>query len=121
MRRRGIWLAPLLVLGLTSCGEPAATGAPDVGADAYVAAISEFLPPAPVDESEAKPVVFITPVGTEPLSLDDQVAMIDLLSFAGSGRLSVERKVGVIASIAQHHPVSLAIANRDLERAAGKR
>src|SRR5690606_40876070 len=74
MRRRGIWLAPLLVLGLTSCGEPAATGAPDVGADAYVAAISEFLPPAPVDESEAKPVVFITPVGTEPLSLDDQVA-----------------------------------------------
>ena len=60
MRRRGIWLAPLLVLGLTSCGEPAATGAPDVGADAYVAAISEFLPPAPVDESEAKPVVFIS-------------------------------------------------------------
>jgi len=80
MRRRGIWLAPLLVWGLTSCGEPAATGAPDVGADAYVAAISEFLPPAPVDESEAKPVVFITPVGTEPLSLDDQVAMIDLLA-----------------------------------------
>lgn len=40
------------------------------------------------------------------------VAMLDLLSFASSGRLSVERKLGVIASIAQPHAVTLTIANR---------
>lgn len=51
-----------------------------VGADAYVAAIDEFLPPPPADETEPLPVVFITPVGPESLALDDQVAMIDLLA-----------------------------------------
>lgn len=80
MRRCGIWLAPLLVWLASSCGEPAAVGRPVVGADAYVAAIAEFLPPAPVDEAEPLPVVFVTPVGPESLALDDQVAMIELLA-----------------------------------------
>lgn len=80
MRRRGIWLAPLLIWMLPSCGEPSEAEEPVVGADAYVAAIDEFLPPPPADETEPLPVVFITPVGPESLALDDQVAMIDLLA-----------------------------------------
>jgi hypothetical protein len=79
MRRRGIWLAPLLVWSVTSCGAPASSGAPEVGAEAYVAAISEFLPPPPPEDASL-PVVFVAPVGTEALTLDDQVAMIDLLA-----------------------------------------
>jgi uncharacterized protein (DUF58 family) len=40
------------------------------------------------------------------------VAVIDLLSLREAGKLSVERRVGLIASLAQRHKVTLTVTNR---------
>ena len=40
------------------------------------------------------------------------MAVADLLSLRQAGKLSVERKVGLIASLAQRHPVTLTVTNR---------
>lgn len=64
----------VVAFGLTGCGGGPAAGA--VTADAYVAALSEFMPPPPGADDES-PVVFVVPIGETALDLDTQVAVID--------------------------------------------
>ena len=52
-----------------------------VGAATYVAVIAEFLPPVDVvpDDDGDRPVVYVAPLN-DPLSLEDQVAVIDAVA-----------------------------------------
>jgi hypothetical protein len=47
-------------------------------ADAYVAALDATLPPT--DDDEERPVVYVWQFGEKPISLDDQVVVIDSLA-----------------------------------------
>jgi hypothetical protein len=66
-----------LTLGLLACTARSEPGA--VTADAYVAALSEFLPDAAV-ANEDPPIVYVVPIGDGALDLDTQVAVIDALA-----------------------------------------
>jgi uncharacterized protein (DUF58 family) len=60
-------------------------------------------------------IVFLPGVWPAVLALDLALvvaAIIDLFSLARAKQLSVERRVGLIASIAQPHPVTLLVTNR---------
>jgi hypothetical protein len=47
-----------------------------IGAAAYSAALEEQLP-SPAPDGDPRPVVFVLSIGDEPLSLEDQVAIVD--------------------------------------------
>lgn len=66
-----------LTLGLLACTARSEPGA--VTADAYVAALSEFLP-EPAGADEDPPIVYVVPIGDRALDLDTQVAVIDALA-----------------------------------------
>lgn len=64
----------MVVLAVAGCSRDIAPpGGDSAGPDAYLAVLDEFVPPADVDDP---PAVFVVSLG-EPLSLDDQVAIID--------------------------------------------
>ncbi len=61
-------------VALAACSDRSEPGA--VTADAYVAALGGFMPPA-VAADEQLPVVYVVPIGDVALDLDTQVAVID--------------------------------------------
>lgn len=73
-----VLLGSLVVLSLAACGAGDPDAAPPIDPAAYSALIDEFLPPAPA-EGEPKPIVYVAMLGDEPLSLDDQVAVIEVV------------------------------------------
>lgn len=73
-RWRRSLLALVALVFFSGCGGSDDIADP-VGADAYMAVISEFLPPVPSDGS--RPVVYVVGLGENPFALEDQVAMIE--------------------------------------------
>lgn len=64
---------------LVACGSGEDEPVVEVDAGTYSAVLNEFLPPAAgVDED--RPVVYVAPLGAEPLSLDDQIVVIDAVA-----------------------------------------
>jgi hypothetical protein len=66
-----------LTLALLACTARPEPG--DITAEAYVAALSEFLP-EPAGADEDPPIVYVVPIGDRALDLDTQVAVIDALA-----------------------------------------
>lgn len=68
------------LLGLNACGDEQA-GADDGKIDgvgqAYVAVLSSALPDTTTEEGEPLPVLFVWEFADQPMSLDDQVVVID--------------------------------------------
>ncbi len=95
----------VLALGLSACSTRGESGA--VTADAYVAALSEFLPDAaaPDTEPDADPVVvYVVPIGDEAPGLDTQVAVIDAFAERWDVRFVDDAQAAIDAGLDEQEP-----------------
>lgn len=88
------------LLAAAGCGDGDDQTVPTPGAAAYAAAITPFLPVANPDD---RPHVLVAPVD-EPLSLEDQVAIIAMIG-DGYDVTFVDDKKAVVDADADGHPV----------------
>ena len=100
-RPRQLLLAAVLsVLALAGCGDGDDPPIPTPDAAAYAAAVVPFLPVADPEES---PKVFVAPFD-EPLSLEEQVAIIETIG-DGYDLTFVDDAETVVDADAEGHPV----------------
>ena len=93
---RGLRLVlALLVVVMSGCGGTPAAG--EVTADAYVAALREFMPEPPGPDDEP-PTVFVVPIGETALDLDTQVSVIDAFTEQFDVRFVDDPQAAIAAS-----------------------